>query len=61
MKRTIAGIMATVLLVMGFFLLNSAKGTCSLVGCPGWCQPGGISCGLPIPSGGWQPGQTVWK
>lgn len=61
MRRAIVWAVVVSLLAMGFFLVNSAKGTCSLVGCPGWCQSGGISCGMPIPSGGWQPGQTVWK
>lgn len=61
MRRTLWCVVVIALLATGFFFINSAKSTCGIVGCPGWCQSGGISCGMPIPPGGWQHGQTAWR
>jgi hypothetical protein len=48
-------------LAVAFSVVNSSKDTCSLVGCPGWRHAGGIGWGMPVPSGGWEPGQTQWR
>lgn len=59
--RATVGTIIVILLFIGLYALDARKETCELVGCFGWsCHMGGTGCGMPIPSGGWQPGQTKW-